>query len=164
LRIANVDDYTPEEIATEIFQGITPEIARRIIASPGNMPRILLDTNMPIGIRTALHGHAVVTAFEAGWNALENGDLLAAAETDGYDVLITGDKNLSFQQNLTERSLALGVQDTNHWPTIQANLDAVIRAVNNASQGGIRAFRLLVHSFVGAVTIRRTVNNFRWFD
>jgi hypothetical protein len=52
-----------------------------------------------------------------GWEALTNGDLLAAAEADGFELLITADKNIRYQQKLTERTIALIVLSTNdcHW-------------------------------------------------
>ena len=82
------------------------------------MPRLLLDANMPIGLRTVLIGHEVITAFEAKWNALTNGALIAAAEAAGFDMRVTGDQNLPHQQNLSNRKLSLLVLSTNHWPTI----------------------------------------------
>ena len=99
------------------------------------MPRLLLDANMPIGLRGILSGHDVVTAFEAGWNTLVNGDLIAAAEVGGFNMLITGDQNLRYQQNLTDRKITIVVLATNHWPTIQANADRVVLVVNAASEG-----------------------------
>ncbi len=61
------------------------------------MPSLLLDANMPIGLRTLLLGHAVVTAYEAGWNTLTNRTLTAADSSAGFDMLLTGDQNLPYQ-------------------------------------------------------------------
>ena len=52
---------------------------------------------MPIGLRAVLPDHEVVCAPKMGWGALENGELLAVAEAEGFDVLITGDKNIAYQ-------------------------------------------------------------------
>jgi hypothetical protein len=100
------------------------------------MSRLLLDANMPIGLRAVLDQHEVVTAFEMGWGRLINGELLSAAEAAGFDGMITGDRNLAYQQNLIGRRLALIVLDTNHWPTIGANAIAVVRAVAAMRAGG----------------------------
>ena len=106
------------------------------------MPRLLPDANMPIGLRTVLIGHEVITAFEAGWNALTNGDLIAAAEATGFDMLVTGDQNLPCQQNLSDRKLARLVLSTNHWPTIQANANRILSTVNTFAEGSDRTVSL----------------------
>jgi len=67
--------------------------------------RILLDQGTPVPLRRALPDHSVVTAHEKGWATLTNGELLAAAE-GSFDVFVTTDQNLRYQQNLTERRLA----------------------------------------------------------
>ena len=54
-----------------------------------------------------------------GWAELENGQLLRAAEDSGFEVMITGDKNLSYQQNLRERKIALIVLSTNNWNIVK---------------------------------------------
>jgi len=99
------------------------------------MRRILLDANLPIGLKVALSAYEVVTAFEMGWGRLVNGELIAAAEAGGFELLITADQNMEYQQNLTNRSLALIVLSTNHWPVVRANLPDVVLAVGNAVAG-----------------------------
>jgi hypothetical protein len=64
---------------------------------------ILFDQGTPLPLRTYLAGHTVVSAFENGWSQFENGELLSAAESHGYDVLITTDQNLRYQQKLEAR-------------------------------------------------------------
>jgi hypothetical protein len=66
--------------------------------------RILIDEGVPVQIRRALTGHSATTVQEAGWGSFMNGDLLAIAD-GSYDVFITADKNLKYQQNLTGRKL-----------------------------------------------------------
>ena len=51
--------------------------------------RVLFDQGTPLPLRQALPQHSVETAFERGWSTLANGDLLAAAEADGFDVMET---------------------------------------------------------------------------
>ena len=105
------------------------------------MSRLLLDANMPIGVRSVLDQHEVVTAFEMGWGRPINGALLSAAEVAGFDGMITGDQNIAYQQNLTGRRLASIVLDTNHWPTISANATVVVRAVAAMRLGGYTTLR-----------------------
>ena len=61
--------------------------------------RILFDQGTPVPLREHLPGHSVETAYEMGWSALRNGELLANAEAE-FDLLITTDRNLRDQQNL----------------------------------------------------------------
>ena len=61
---------------------------------------ILFDNNVPAPLRRHLSGHMVKTAWEMGWHELSNGTLLTAAENAGFPLMITGDKNLAYQQNL----------------------------------------------------------------
>jgi hypothetical protein len=60
-------------------------------------------------MRHALKGHIVVEAVERGWDRLVNGELIAAAEAAGFNVLLTTDKNIRYQQNLTDRKIAFVV-------------------------------------------------------
>jgi hypothetical protein len=67
-----------------------------------------------------LAGHEVVTAYERGWSTLKNGELLAIAEEQEFDVLITTDTNLRYQQNLVSRRIAIVVLGTTSWPRIKS--------------------------------------------
>jgi hypothetical protein len=98
---------------------------------------VLFDQGTPAPLRRALAGHAVSTAYEMGWSNLQNGDLLRAAEA-AFDLLVTTDQNLRYQQNLKERRLAILVLPTTSWPKIQANLALVVGAVNAVKPGEYR--------------------------
>ena len=63
-------------------------------------------------LRDALTDHHVETAYERGWSTLENGELLRAAEAEGFDVFVTTDRNLQHQQNLSGRIIAIVVLNT----------------------------------------------------
>lgn len=71
------------------------------------MSRILLDNILDHRFGRLLLGHEVVHTRWMGWRRLENGDLLAAAERGGFDVLTTGDKNLRYQQNMKGRRISV---------------------------------------------------------
>lgn len=97
--------------------------------------RVLFDQGTPVPLRRALVPHEVETAFELGWSTLKNGDLLDAAERAGFDVLVTTDLNLKYQQNLTSRRMAVVVLSSTSWPRIQRALPTIARAVDGASEG-----------------------------
>jgi hypothetical protein len=97
---------------------------------------VLVDQSAPRGLRTHFPDHEVVLARQRGWHELASGDLIAAAEAGGFDVLITADQNIQYQQNLTGRRLALVVLTTNHWDTIRPNLARVVAAVEAIEAGG----------------------------
>ncbi len=67
----------------------------------------LLDENLDHSLRKHLSGHDVVTVSFMGWAGLKNGELLRAAEDSGIEVLVTGDRTLSYEQNLTGRGVAI---------------------------------------------------------
>ena len=96
---------------------------------------ILLDQGTPIAIRDALQGHTVRTAREQGWSTLLNGELLSVAEQAGYDVLLTTDTNLRYQQNLQARKLAIVVLSRSRWSLLRPVMQRVVAAVNSAKPG-----------------------------
>ena len=69
--------------------------------------RILFDQGTPVPLRQSLADHSVDTAFERGWSHFKNGELLDASEQNGYQLLISTDQNLKYQQNLSDRQLAI---------------------------------------------------------
>jgi len=76
--------------------------------------RILFDKNVPVGVRAFLQTHEVRTTVEIGWpDQLENGELLKKAEESGFDVMVTSDQNIRYQQNLTGRKRTKDLQKTN---------------------------------------------------
>lgn len=97
--------------------------------------RLLFDQGTPLPLRNYLPDHTVVSAFEKGWSELENGELLAAAESEGLDVLITTDQNLRYQQNLSERKIAVLVLLTTNWPRIEKSTSLVVDALANIPAG-----------------------------
>jgi len=97
--------------------------------------QILFDQGTPVGIKECLQGHTAVTAWELGWSTLLNGQLLNAAETAGFDVLLTTDKNLQYQQNLTGRKIAIVILGQARWALIRTRLDAVREAIEKAQPG-----------------------------
>jgi hypothetical protein len=97
--------------------------------------RILFDHVTPRGIARSLASHTVTKAKDRGWDTLTNGDLLAEAERAGFEVLLTADKNMRYQQNLAGRRIALVVLSTPQWPLVRLHLDIIAAAVNAATPG-----------------------------
>jgi hypothetical protein len=97
--------------------------------------RILFDKNVPYPLRRHLVGHQVQTAAEVGWSRLVNGELLNIAEAHGFDLMVTADQSLEYQQNLKGRTLALVVLSSNHIEILEAHPDRLVAAVNSASEG-----------------------------
>jgi hypothetical protein len=97
--------------------------------------KILFDQGTPAPLRKFLAAHEVVTAFERGWGALKNGELLAAAEQEGFAAIVTTDQNLRYQQNLPQRRLAIVVLMTTDWRRIRQETGSVVQAVSALSPG-----------------------------
>lgn len=97
--------------------------------------RILFDHGTPSGIAKALAGHEVTEAIDRGWDRISNGDLLKVAEEAGFELLLTIDKNLFYQQTLSGRKIAIVVLGDSTWRFVQTHLDRVSLAVNAATTG-----------------------------
>ena len=98
--------------------------------------RILFDKNVPVGARRFLPGHEVHTVVKMGWpDQVENSELLKVAEESGFDVMVTSDQNIRYQQNPVGRKLALVVLGSNIWPVVQKHGTAITASVGAATPG-----------------------------
>jgi predicted nuclease of predicted toxin-antitoxin system len=99
--------------------------------------RILFDKNVPVGVRRFLLKHEVQTIVEMQWpDQLENGELLKMAEQTAFEVLVTSDQNIRYQQNLRGQKLALVVLGSNIWPVVRQYSAAIMAKVDGATPGG----------------------------
>jgi len=96
--------------------------------------RTLFDQGKPVPLRRALTAHVVSTTYEIGWGSLSNGDLLDAAEPQ-FDVLVTTDQNLRYQQNLAGRRLAILVLPFASWPKLQGHVSNIVAAIEAMTPG-----------------------------
>ena len=104
---------------------------------------ILFDNGTPRTLaRYLIDRHAVTEARARGWQELENGELLNQAEAAGFEVLLTTDKNLSYQQNLTGRKIAIVVLGKGRWTLIQPYVAQVVAAVNAATPGSFTEVKI----------------------
>lgn len=94
--------------------------------------KILFDQNVPRNLARHLRDHQVVTSAQMGWEELINGDLLTAAEAGGFEVFITCDQSLRYQQNLSGRKMAIIELTKSNWPSIKPKLEEVVNAVNKS--------------------------------
>lgn len=98
--------------------------------------KIILDESVPQKLRLLIEGgHTVVTTWYQGWSGLKNGALLAAAEDAGFQLFITADQELTYQQNLTGRKMAVLVLSTNSWDLIKAGVAAISAAIEGVTPG-----------------------------
>lgn len=97
--------------------------------------RILFDQGTPVPLRDHLNTHQVETAFERGWSTLTNGELLARAEDEGFEVLVTTDKALPSQQNIDVLRIAIVVLTSTSWPRIQQAAAAISLVIDATVPG-----------------------------
>ena len=97
--------------------------------------RVLLDENLPRPLIKQLRNHEYSTAQIQGWKAVENGELLGLIEQYKWDVFLTGDKNLRYQQNLSSRQVAIIELPTNRWPILRRMIEPIQKAIDSALPG-----------------------------
>ncbi len=93
--------------------------------------KILFDQGTPVPLRNFLDQHEVFTAFELGWSQLTNGDLIQKAEAEGFELLITTDQNLKYQQDLESRAIGILVLSTTRWPWIREAKNQIVNCVDH---------------------------------
>jgi hypothetical protein len=104
--------------------------------------KVFFDECVPRPLRNLLHPNEIYTAQELGWGRLKNGELIARAEQAGFDVFLSCDQQLKYQQNLAGRRLALLVLSTNYWPTLQSHHDQIDAAIAHIRPGEYRELQI----------------------
>jgi predicted nuclease of predicted toxin-antitoxin system len=97
--------------------------------------KVLLDENMPHQLREHLPNYDVSTAVYVGFGGFTNGDLLQAAEAAGFEVLLTGDLSIEYQQNLTGRKIAIVSLSANSWRIVRHHVQTISEAIGKSSPG-----------------------------
>ncbi len=100
-----------------------------------SLRRLIIDHNIPRPLLRLITGFDIRTTKDEGWHTLRNGELLAAAEQAGFDVMLTADKRIRTQQNLSRLRLALVVISSPLWPEVQPHVPAVQAALDGAGPG-----------------------------
>ena len=108
--------------------------------------KVFFDQGTPAPLHHFLAGHEVETAHERGWSSSKNGALIAATEQAAFEVFVTTDQNLRFQQNPSGRRIAVIVILTTSWPRIQGDLASVLAAIDSATSGAYVEVAVAVRS------------------
>ncbi len=96
---------------------------------------VLFDNGTPRGLARFLTGHTIEEARARGWEQLANGELIDVAEQAGFEVMVTTDKNIRYQQNLKARNIALVVLEHSQWPMVKLVAESIVATVNAAQPG-----------------------------
>lgn len=94
--------------------------------------KILFDQGVPYPLKKLIENHDISTAYDCGWSSLQNGELITRAEKN-FEIFITTDKNLRYQQNLKNRKVAIIVLPTTSWKIIQQNIQEISNAIDKVS-------------------------------
>ena len=97
--------------------------------------KILFDEGVPKQLRRLLARDDITLVEEKGWKGIKNGRLLQLAEENGFDVLITADQNLKYQQNLKGRRIGIVVLPYNRRKWMPLLVPAIVAALNEINVG-----------------------------
>jgi hypothetical protein len=97
--------------------------------------RILFDQGAPRGLTASLADHEVTEARKLKWERISNGALLRLAQDAGFDLLVTTDKDVRYQQNLADRKISIVVLGNSPWWLVRQHLDGITAAVNAVTPG-----------------------------
>lgn len=93
-----------------------------------------MDECVPLKLVRLLSKHSFTTALAKGWGSFRNGRLLSLTEQE-FDLFLTCDRNLQYQQNLKGRKIAILLLSTNHWPTLKPQAAIVQAALDKVKKG-----------------------------
>lgn len=99
--------------------------------------KIIFDEGVPRPLANELSGHEVSTVVDQGWSAVKNGQLLSLIEGGSFELFITCDQNMDYQQSLRERAFAIIVLSTNHWPTMRLRVNRICEEIQEARPGRV---------------------------
>lgn len=99
--------------------------------------RVILDENIPRQIETVLVGHSVSTIEREGWKGIQNGALLDRIE-NAFDVFVTSDGSMLYQNRLVGRNLLMIVLPTNNLTILRANAIAIVETMSDIEKLGFR--------------------------
>ena len=99
--------------------------------------KVFLDEGVPRKLVPFLSGHDIHTVVSRGWGGIKNGALLALIEGEAFDVFLTGDKHMLYQQPLAGRPFAVLIMSAINWPVIRSHVDKIAAAIAAAEPGTV---------------------------
>ena len=101
--------------------------------------RVLLDESLPRQLARHLGDHEVITVHTQGWNGKTNGELLRLAEREGFDVVVTADQGIEFQQNLSNAGVGIVVvrATSNRMEHLLPLVGQIVEAIKGVSKGSV---------------------------
>jgi len=103
--------------------------------------KVLFDEDVPAKLARSLPLHEIHTVVTMQWGSIKNGVLLDLIEREGFDVFLTGDKNMESQQRLQGRPFAVLIMSAINWPVIRPYLHNISSALMR--RGPVRLKRLI---------------------
>jgi hypothetical protein len=103
---------------------------------------VLLDNDVPYGLRRLMRPHVCFHAKQLDWTTLANGLLIRAAEGRKFDVMITADQSIFYQQNNSLRTIALVQLSTPRWKSVQAACVQILEAVAASHPGSFQRIEI----------------------
>lgn len=100
--------------------------------------KVLFDHGIPAPLRNHLSQFEIDRSAEKGWETYENGELIRNAEAEGYDVILTTDQGMQYQQNLKNRNLAIVILQSTAWPKIRDRIGEISQAIMEVERGEFR--------------------------
>lgn len=100
--------------------------------------KVLLDEDVPHPLARYLTSHEVSTVAGLGWNGIKNGQLIELVVKEGFEVFVTGDKNLRNQQEVAGTPFAVIVLSAINWPVIRRHVPAIVASIGSAPKGSVK--------------------------
>jgi predicted nuclease of predicted toxin-antitoxin system len=99
--------------------------------------KVLFDEDVPAKLARSLPAHQIQTVVTMQWGGIKNGALLKLIEREGFNVFLTGDKNMEKQQRLEGRPFAVLIMSAINWPVIRPHIDKISAAIGDARPGTV---------------------------
>jgi hypothetical protein len=100
--------------------------------------KVLFDEDVPRKLMRFLPLYEIHTVVSMQWGGIKNGTLLKLIEREGFDALLTGDKNMEHQQQLEGRPFAVPIMSAINWPVVKRHIDKISAALEEARPGTVR--------------------------
>jgi predicted nuclease of predicted toxin-antitoxin system len=100
--------------------------------------KVLFDEDVPGKLARSLPRHEIHTVVSMEWGGIKNGALLTLIEREGFNVFLTGDKNMEKQQRLEGRPFAVLVMSAINWPVVRPHIEKISAAIDDARPGTVK--------------------------